>query len=68
MPAQKVAAVLFKGPGSEYQKAYGELEEWIAGKEYRVYGPCIEVYTKKPEMIDGLMMLHSKIMMPVEPK
>ena len=68
LPAQKVAAVSFKGPGSEYQKAYCELEEWIAGKEYQVCGPCIEVYSKKPEMIDGVLILYSKIMMPVEPR
>ena len=64
--AQKVAALSFKGPGSEYPKAYGELERWIGERGYRVSGPCIEIYSKKPELIDGVMMLYSKIMMPVE--
>ena len=65
-PAQKVAAMSFKGPGTEYQKAYAEMDIWIDGKGYRVSGPCIEIYSKKPEMIDGVMILFSKIMMPVE--
>ncbi len=68
MPAQKVAAMSFKGPGTEFTKAYGEMEEWIEGKGYRVSGPCIEIYSKKPEMVDGIMILYSKIMMPVEEK
>jgi AraC family transcriptional regulator len=66
IPAQKVATISFKGPGSEYQKSYEELHKWIEGKGYRISGPCIEIYSKKPEMIDGVLILYSKIMMPVE--
>jgi effector-binding domain-containing protein len=68
LPAQKMATVSFKGPGSEYHKAYRGLQEWIEGKGHQVCGPCIEVYSKRPEIIDGVMILHSKIMMPLEPK
>jgi effector-binding domain-containing protein len=68
MPAQKVAAISFKGTASEYEKAYQELDKWIEGKGYRVSGPCIEIYSKMPEMIDDVMILYSKIMMPVEAK
>ncbi|MGD0818989.1 MAG: GyrI-like domain-containing protein [Methanomassiliicoccales archaeon] len=68
MPSQKVAVLSFKGPGSEYQKAYEELGNWIDGKGYRVSGPCTEIYSKRPEMIDGVMILYSKIVMPVEAK
>jgi AraC family transcriptional regulator len=68
MPAQKVAAVSFKGPSTEYQKAYAEMDRWIDGKGYRASGPCIEIYSKRPEMIDGVMILYSKILIPVETK
>jgi AraC family transcriptional regulator len=68
MPAQKVVTMSFKGPGTEYSKAYEEMGKWIDGKGYHVSGPCIEIYSKKPEMIDGVMILYSKIMMPVGSK
>jgi AraC family transcriptional regulator len=68
MPAQKVAALSFKGPGIEYQKAYQDLGRWVDEKGYKVTGPCIEIYSKMPEMIDGVMILYSKILMPVEEK
>ena len=68
MPAQKMATVSFKGPGTEYDKAYAELEKWIDEKGYRVSGPSIEIYSKKPEVIDGITFLYSKILMPVEEK
>ena len=68
MAAQKMAALSFKGPGSGYQNAYGELDRWLTGKGFQTCGPCIEIYSKKPEMVDGVMILYSKILMPVEPK
>jgi DNA gyrase inhibitor GyrI len=68
MPAQKVAALSFKGPGSEYRTAYQELDKWVDDKGYRASGPCMEIYSKKPEMIDGVMILYSKILMPIELK
>ncbi|HEY3419858.1 MAG TPA: GyrI-like domain-containing protein [Methanomassiliicoccales archaeon] len=68
MPVQKVASLSFKGPGSEYRMAYQELERWIDDQGLRGSGPCLEIFSKKPEMIDGVMILYSKILMPVESK
>ncbi len=68
MPPQKVVAVSFKGPGSEYQRTYQELGRWIDENGHKVTGPSMEIYSKKPEMIDGVMILYSKILMPVEAK
>ncbi len=67
LPAMKVATLSFKGPGSEYARAYRALSEWIVEKGHRATGPSMEVYSKMPEVIDGVTVLYSKIMMPVEP-
>jgi len=68
LPAMKVASISHKGPGSEYANTYRKLEDFIVEKGYQVSGPPIEVYSKKPEVIDGVTILYAKIMMPVKKK
>ncbi len=68
MPAMSVASLSHKGPGSEFNKTYGTLNDWIVKKGYRVSGPPMEIYSKKPEVVDGVTILYAKIMMPVETK
>lgn len=67
LPAMMVATVSFKGPGSDLGKAYLQLSEYIRDKGHRVVGPSIEIYSKKPEIVDGVIILYSKIMTPVQP-
>lgn len=67
-PAMKVASVSHKGPGSEYTKTYSKLMEFVEVKGYRVSGPPMEIYSKKPEVVNGVTVLYAKVMMPVEKK
>jgi AraC family transcriptional regulator len=66
MPAMKVAAISHKGPTSEFKNTYAKLAEWIKKKGYEASGPSIEVYSKKPEVVDGVTILFAKVMMPVK--
>jgi AraC family transcriptional regulator len=66
MPAMKVATLSFKGPGSDLGRAYQVLGEFIQAQGHRVLGPMIEIYSRTPEIIDGVIILYSKIMTPVE--
>jgi effector-binding domain-containing protein len=68
MPAMKVATISHKGPGSEFKNTYAKLTEWIEKKGYRILGPPIEVYSKKPEVVGGVTILYAKVMMPVKKK
>ncbi len=68
MPAMKVASISHKGPGSEFKKTYGILTDWIDKKGYVLSGPPIEIYSKKPEVVDGKTILHAKILFPVKKK
>ena len=68
LPAMKVASISHKGPGSEYANTYQKLGDFIAKKGYEVSGPPIEVYSKKPEVVDGVTILYAKIMIPVKKK
>jgi effector-binding domain-containing protein len=68
MPAMKVASISHKGSGSDFQKTYGILMEWIEKKGLEMSGPPIEVYSKKPEIVGGETILYAKIMMPVKKK
>jgi effector-binding domain-containing protein len=68
MLAMKVAAISHKGPSSEFKNTYARLTEWIDEKGYRISGPSIEVYSKKPEVVNGVTVLYAKVMMPVKKK
>jgi effector-binding domain-containing protein len=66
LPAMKVASYSHKGPASEYSNSYDKLHAWIREKGYKVSGPAMEIYSKKPEMVKGEMILYAKIMIPVK--
>jgi effector-binding domain-containing protein len=68
MPAMKVATISHKGPGTEFKNTYAKLTEWIDKKGYRMSGPPIEIYSKKPEVVNGVTILTAKIMMPIAKK
>ncbi len=68
MPAMKVATTSHKGPGSEFKNTYTKLTEWIDRKGYKISGPPIEIYSKKPEVVSGVTVLYAKVMMPVKKK
>ena len=63
--AMKVATISHKGPGSEFKKTYTKLADWINKKGYKTSGPPIEIYSKKPEIVDGVTILYAKVMMPI---
>ncbi len=67
MPAMKVATLSFKGPGRELGNAHQALAEFIQVQGHRALGPLIEIYTKTPEIVDGRIIMYSKIMTPVQP-
>mgnify|MGYP001054803498 CR=1 FL=1 len=66
--AMKVATISHKGPGSEFKNTYAKLSEWIENKGYRISGPPIEVYSKKPEVVGGVTILYAKVLIPVNEK
>lgn len=68
LPAMKVATYSHKGPASEYQNSYAKMEAWIKEKGYALSSCPMEVYSKKPEVVEGEMILYAKIMMPVKKK
>ncbi len=65
LPEMMVATYSHKGPASEYQKSYDTLTSWVAEHGYAPSGPPIEIYSKKPEMVGGQMIIYTKIMFPV---
>lgn len=68
LPAMKVASYSHKGPASEYQNSYNKMETWIKEKGYALAASPMEVYSKKPEVVKGEMIIYAKIMMPVKKK
>jgi DNA gyrase inhibitor GyrI len=68
LPEMTVATISHKGPGSEFEKTYAKLMEWITEKGYMVSGPPIEVYSKKPEVVGEVTILYAKVMIPVNKK
>jgi effector-binding domain-containing protein len=68
LPEMMVATISHKGPGSEYGKTYAKLMRWIEEKGYVVCGPPIEIYSKKPGVVNGVTVLYAKVMVPVNKK
>ncbi len=68
LPAMRVATVSHHAPASEFTATYEKLKDWISKKNYEISGPPIEVYSKRPEVVGDVTVLHAKIMMPVEKK
>jgi len=68
LAAMKVATISHKGPGTEFKNTYAKLAEWIDEKGYRTSGSPIEIYSKKPEVVDGVTILTAKVMMPISKK
>ena len=68
LPEMKVATISHKGPSSEFKKTYSVLSEFIEKKGYSCSGSPIEVYSKKPEMKDGVTIIYAKVMIPITKK
>lgn len=68
VPAMKVASISFKGFGSEFKNTYSILADFIEKKGYVITGPPMEMYTKKPEVRDGVTTLYAKVMFPIAKK
>lgn len=51
LPAGEAAEVLYRGPYSGMEAAYGELFGWIAQHGKQPAGPCREVYLNEPGVV-----------------
>ena len=68
MSEMEVAALKFKGPGSEYKNAYKKIQDWMDENGYEWVGPSLEVCSKKPKMVNGEMILSTTIQVPIKKK
>ena len=64
----EVASLKFKGPTSEYKKAYGTIKEWMDENGYDWKGPSFEVCSKKPKIVNGELFLYTTIQVPIKKK
>jgi effector-binding domain-containing protein len=65
LPGMEVAVKRHEGPAEEYDKSYGELTKWISDNGYKITGPAMEIFTKKPKVRDGKNIIFSEIQFPV---
>lgn len=68
LPAMTVAVIKHKAPAKDYPDSYRKLSEWIAKNGYEWSGPSIEVYTKKPKIVNGQTILYTHIQAPIKKK
>jgi len=68
IPEMDVATMKFKGPGSEYKRAYEKINEWLDENDYEWNGPSFEVCSKKPKIENGEMILFTTIHVPIKKK
>lgn len=68
IPEMQVATMKFKGPNTQYQKAYRAIGKWIDENGYDWDGPSYEVCSKKPKIVDGQMVLSTTIHVPIKKK
>ena len=66
IPAMTVATISHKGATEGFKEVYGNLAKWAEDNGYDWDGPPMEVYTRKPKVVDGKVVVHAKIMAPVK--
>ena len=64
----EIATLKHNAPAEEYNKSYAELQKWISDNGYELFGSPMEIYTGKPKMNDGKMIIYSEIQFPVRKK
>ena len=65
LPQMKVASMKFKGSSEEYKQAYGELWKWIEEQGFKLNGPPLEIWGKKPKVVEGKTIINSEIQAPI---
>lgn len=65
LPQMEVATMKFTGCSEEYQQAYDELGKWIAEQGYKMAGPPLEIWGKKPKVVNGKSIINSEIQFPI---
>ena len=65
LPQMKVATMKFKGSSEEYQQAYSELWKWIEEQGFKLNGPPLEIWGKKPKVVEGKTVINSEIQAPI---
>ena len=68
LPEMEVAVLRHDAPAEEYPKSYAELQKWISENGYESFGAPMEIYTGKPKLKDGKMVIFSEIQFPVGKK
>ena len=68
MSSMDVAVIKHKGPASEYGETYKKVHGWIEENDYELAGPCLEVYSKKPKVVNGETIIYSKVQVPIKKK
>ncbi len=68
IPAMTVATISHKGPSEEYKQTYDALSKWVSENGFEWDGPPMEIYTKKPKVVDGKTIFRAKILAPVRKK
>jgi len=68
IPEMEVASTRFKGPTEEYSATYSELAKWTEDNGYEVTAPPMEIYTRKPKVVDGKSIIFSEVLFPVKRK
>lgn len=62
----EVATMKFFGSSSDYKDAYRKIGSWMNENGYDWNGPSYEVCSKKPKMVNGEMILSTKIHVPIK--
>lgn len=68
LPAMKVAEIKHKGPSEAFSETYRKVCDWIVQNGYEWAGPSIEVYTKKPKVVEGKRIIYARVQVPIKKK
>ena len=67
LPAvEEMACIIHQGSYETIGGTYGQLMAWIEANNYRMVGPCREVYLRGPESGDDPSTYVTEIQLPVE--
>ena len=64
---EQVACVIYRGDYPDIHSAYGALDRWLSTSNYRLAGPCREIYHRSPAHTDDPTTYITEIQYPLRP-
>ena len=68
LPEMEVATTRYKGPANQLGEIYRKIGGWMEENGYEWAGPSMEIYSRKPRVVKGEVIISITIQVPIKKK